>query len=193
MKLNNIGIITMVFLFLLSCEKKTETINELQVLRESNNAKTYPVIQMDSLQAVNSITRQKVQELIDLSGLYLDGKQDTQIDKAIFKQMEEYFYQTDSLTFKNLFDDFRLNNAKSAKVKNLELFEDVKNGDTLSMAKFSVSYFDKNNKYIGDFERDAQYIMSPNTENKEFKFYFVSFYPNLVSVPKDSISSGQIK
>lgn len=180
-----------IFLLLVSCNKNNEkTINELQILRESTNSKSYPAIQMDSLQAVNSITKQKIQELIDLSALYLDGNQDTHIDKAIFKQMEEYFYQPDSLTFKNIFEDFRLNNVKSAKVKNLELFEDIQSGDTLNMVKFSVEYFDKNNRYLGDFERKAQYTMTPNKENKEFKFYFLTFFQGL---EKDSISSGVIR
>lgn len=190
MKINNIYKLILLIVFLISCEKKTEGINELKVLRENTNTTSYPVIQMDSLQAVNSITKQKVQELIDLSALYLDGNQNTHIDKAIFKQMEEYFYHPDSLTFKNIFEDFRLNNVKSAKVKNLELFEDIKSGDTLNMAKFSVEYFDKNNRYLGDFERKAQYTMTPNKENKEFKFYFLTFYEGL---EKDSTSSGVIK
>lgn len=191
MKLNKILLIfIIIFSLLISCNKNNETVNELQILRESTNSKSYPAIQMDSLQAVNSITKQKVQELIDLSALYLDGKQDTYIDKAIFKQMEEYFYQPDSLTFKNIFEDFKLNNVKSAKVKNLELFEDIKSGDTLNMAKFSVEYFDKNNRYLGDFERKAQYTMTPNKENKEFKFYFLTFYEGL---EKDSTSLGVIR
>lgn len=176
-----------------SCEKKHESPNQLQVLRESTNSKSYPVIQMDSLQALNSITQQKVQELIDLSALYLDGNQDTQIDRAIFKQMEEYFYKPDSLTFRSLFEDFKVHNVKSVKVKNLEVYEEVVDKDTMNMAKFSVEYFDKNNKFIGDFQRNAQYIMTPNKENKEFKFYFVSFYPILNQVENDSISSGQTK
>lgn len=191
MKLNKI-LLTFIIIFslLISCNKNNETVNELQILRESTNSKSYPAIQMDSLQAVNSITKQKVQELIDLSALYLDGNQDTYIDKAIFKQMEEYFYQPDSLTFKNIFEDFKLNNVKSAKVKNLELFEDIKSGDTLNMAKFSVEYFDKSNRYLGDFERKAQYTMTPNKENKEFKFYFLTFYEGL---EKDSTSLGVIR
>lgn len=191
MKLNK-TLLTFIIIFslIISCKKNNETINELQILRESTNSKSYPAIQMDSLQAVNSITKQKVQELIDLSALYLDGNQDTHIDKAIFKQMEEYFYQPDSLTFKNIFEDFKLNNVKSAKVKNLELFEDIKSGDTLNMAKFSVEYFDKSNRYLGDFERKAQYTMTPNKENKEFKFYFLTFYEGL---EKDSTSLGVIR
>lgn len=191
MKLNKILLIfIIIFSLLISCNKNNEAVNELQILRESTNSKSYPAIQMDSLQAVNSITKQKVQELIDLSALYLDGNQDIHIDKAIFKQMEEYFYQPDSLTFKNIFEDFKLNNVKSAKVKNLELFEDIKSGDTLNMAKFSVEYFDKSNRYLGDFERKAQYTMTPNKENKEFKFYFLTFYEGL---EKDSTSLGVIR
>ena len=60
-------------MLIFSCNKKTENKNELDILRTSTNIKTYPVGKMDSIQAIKSITQQKVQELLDLSALYING------------------------------------------------------------------------------------------------------------------------
>ena len=114
MKINNI-ISILCFLLIFSCNKKTENKNELDILRTSTNIKTYPVGKMDSIQAIKSITQQKVQELLDLSALYINGNQNTQIDSAMLKQMQGYFYKPDSLTFKTIFDDLKTNNVKYIK------------------------------------------------------------------------------
>ena len=86
MKINNI-ISILCFLLIFSCNKKTENKNELDILRTSTNIKTYPVGKMDSIQAIKSITQQKVQELLDLSALYINGNQNTQIDSAMLKHI----------------------------------------------------------------------------------------------------------
>ena len=64
-------------MLIFSCNKKTENKNELDILRTSTNIKTYPVGKMDSIQAIKSITQQNVQELLDLSALYINGNQNT--------------------------------------------------------------------------------------------------------------------
>ena len=162
MKINNI-ISILCFLLIFSCNKKTENKNELDILRTSTNIKTYPVGKMDSIQAIKSITQQKVQELLDLSALYINGNQNTQIDSAMLKQMQGYFYKPDSLTFKTIFDDLKTNNVKYIKVNQLEVSKIIKEKDTIDLAKFNVEYFNKNNKSIGNFSKNAEYILvTPN-------------------------------
>ncbi len=175
-----------------SCEKKsTNEISDLEKLRQNTNTVSYPTVQMDSLQAINSITKQKVQELVDLSTLYVDGNKKTVIDDAILKQINDYFLTPDSLTTKPLFEDLLLHKVKTAKVHTLEVYKSIKDHDTLDYAKFNIEYFDKGNKSIGKFDRNAQYtLVIPNKENKEFKFFFKSFYEGLV---KDSTSVGVTK
>ena len=162
MKINNI-ISILCFLLIFSCNKKTENKNELDILRTSTNIKTYPVGKMDSIQAIKSITQQKVQELLDLSALYINGNQNTQIDSAMLKQMQGYFYKPDSLTFKTIFDDLKTNNVKYIKINQLEVSKIIKEKDTIDLAKFNVEYFNKNNKSIGNFSKNAEYILvTPN-------------------------------
>ena len=189
-RMNNFLIFTLLLLAFVSCNNKKTEISDLDKLRNSNNTKTYPAVQMDSAQAINFITKQKVQELLDLSTLYLSGNRNTEIDTVIYSQMQSYFHKPDSLTFKNLFHELDSLKVKSVKVNNLEVYKDLQNQDTLDFAKFNVEYFDNKNKSLGTFEKNAQYILvsTPNTK-KEFKFFFLNFYSNPL-LKKDSTSVG---
>lgn len=189
-RINNFLIVTLLLLAFISCNNKKTEISDLDKLRNSNNTKTYPAVQMDSAQAINYITKQKVQELLDLSTLYLSGNRNTEIDTVIYSQMQSYFHKPDSLTFKNLFHELDSLKVKSVKVNNLEVYKDLLNQDTLDFAKFNVEYFDNKNKSLGTFEKNAQYILvsTPNTK-KEFKFFFLNFYSNPL-LKKDSTSVG---
>ncbi|WP_294251172.1 hypothetical protein, partial [uncultured Chryseobacterium sp.] len=189
-RINNFLLFTLVLLAFVACNNKKTEVSDLDKLRNSTNTKTYPAIQMDSAQAINFITRQKVQELLDLSTLYLSGNKNTEIDTLIYSQMQSYFHKPDSLTFKNLFRELDSLKVKSAKVNNLEVYKDIQNTDTLDFTKFNVEYFDGKNRSLGSFEKNAQYILvsTPNT-NKEFRFFFLNFYSNPL-LKKDSTAVG---
>jgi hypothetical protein len=176
-RINKFLMFTVLFLAFVSCNNKKTEVSDLDTLRNSNNVRSYPVVQMDSMQAINSITKQKVQELLDLSTLYLSGKRNTEIDTFIYSQMESYFHKPDSLTFKNLFRELDSLKVKSVKVNSLNVYKEFYKKDTLDYAKFNVEYFDEKNKSLGAFEKNAQYIlMSTPMIKKEFKFYFLDFY-----------------
>lgn len=179
----------MIILAVLSCVKKeTEPVSDLQKLRNTNNK----TVQMDSAQAINTITQQKIQEVLDLSTLYLSGNRNTEIDTAIYSQIEKYFQKPDSLTFKNLFKELESLKVKKAMVNNINVYKEINNNDTLNLAKFNVEYFDSKNQSIGVFEKNAQYtLVSKEIQfKKEFKFYFTNFY---FSPKKDSTAVGVTK
>ncbi|WP_345204104.1 hypothetical protein [Chryseobacterium ginsengisoli] len=192
-RINNFLIFSILLLAFISCNNKNTEVSDLDKLRNSNNTKTYPAVQMDSAQAINVITKQKVQELLDLSTLYLTGNRNTEIDTVIYSQMQSYFHRPDSMTFKKLFRELDSLKVKSVKVNNLEVYQDFYKEDTLDFAKFNVEYFDSKNKSLGSFEKNAQYILvsTPNTK-KEFKFFFLNFYSNPL-LKKDSTSVGVTK
>ncbi|SIS35308.1 hypothetical protein SAMN05421639_103241 [Chryseobacterium shigense] len=180
---------TVVFLALVSCNNKKTEVSDLDKLRNSTNIKSYPAVQMDSMQAINSITKQKVQELLDLSTLYLSGNRNTEIDTVIFSQMESYFHKPDSMTFRKLFRELDSLKVKSVKVNSLNVYKEFYKKDTLDYAKFNLEYFDAKNKSLGTFEKNAQYILlSTPMIKKEFKFYFLDFYSS--PLKKDSTSAG---
>ncbi|UHO37934.1 hypothetical protein H5J24_20405 [Chryseobacterium capnotolerans] len=190
-RINNFLILTILLTLFTACTKKTEA-SDLDKLRNSNNTKSYPAVQMDSMQAINSITKQKVQELLDLSTLYISGNRNTEVDSFIYSQMESYFHKPDSLTFKRMFKELDSMKVKAAKVNSLNVYKEFYKKDTLDYAKFNVEYFDDKNKSLGNFEKNAQYILlSTSKQKKEFKFYFLDFYSK--PLKKDSTSVGVTK
>lgn len=174
----------------LSCVKKEEnTISDLDKLRNTNNK----TVQMDSTQAINAITLQKVQEVLDLSTLYLSGEKNTEIDTAIYSKIEKYFQKPDSLTFNVLFKELESLQVKKVKVNNINIYQEILHKDTVDLAKFNVEYFDGKNRSIGKFEKNAQYtlVSKPEKFKNEFKFYFVNFYQQ--PLKKDSTAVGVTK
>lgn len=189
--LNNIFLVALLLL-IFSCKKENSAVSDLDTLRKNNNKISYPVTKMDSAQAISFITKQKIQELFDLSTLYTSGNRDTEIDSVIYAQMNSYFVSTDSQKLKPILNQLDSLKVKSAKVGNIEVRKEMKNNDTLDFAKFNVEYFDKDNRLIGNFDKNAQYILKPYPVKfkKEFKFYFVNFD---IPSKKDSTSLGITK
>ena len=175
-----------------SCKQDNKQPSDLDIVRNNNNRVTYPVNTMDSAQAISSITKQKIQELFDLSTLYTSGNRDTEIDSVIYAQMRSYFLEQDSAKLTPLIVQLDSLKVKSAKVGNLEVSKKINGKDTLDLARFFVEYFDDNRRLIGKYEKNARYILktSPVNFKKEFKFYFVEFDTKPV---KDSTSVGVTK
>ncbi|KFF27870.1 hypothetical protein [Chryseobacterium vrystaatense] len=191
-RINKFLIFAVLFLAFVSCHNKKTEVSDLDKLRNSNNIKSYPAVKMDSMQAINSITKQKVQELLDLSTLYLSGNRNTEVDSFIYSQMESYFHKPDSLTFKRLLTELDSLKVRSVKVNSLNVYKEFYKKDTLDYAKFNLEYFDSKNKSLGTFEKNAQYILlSTPMIKKEFKFYFLDFYST--PLKKDSTSVGVTK
>lgn len=185
--INNFLFLTILLgVIMTACTKKEEqnNISDLEKLRNTNNIN----VPMDSTQAINSITLQKVQDVLDLSTLYLSGNKKTEIDTAIYSKIEKYFQKSDSTTFHGLFKELESLKVKKVKVSNINVFKKINDKDTLDFAKFNVEYIGDKNKSIGNFERSAQYtlVSKAKEKNKEFKFYFIKFYSDLTE--KDSTS-----
>jgi hypothetical protein len=175
-----------------SCNKESVQKSDLEIVRNNNNIKSYPVTKMDSAQAISFITKQKIQELLDLSTLYTAGNRDTEIDSVIYSQMQSYFVDKDSNKLGPLLLQLDSLKVQTAKVGNISVTKEIRGNDTLDLAKFYVEYFDFRNKLIGSFEKNAHYVLKPSPVKfvKEFKFYFVDFD---APVKKDSTAVGVTK
>lgn len=164
---------------IISCNKKYDgEDNSLETIRNANNRVTYTKSSLDSLQAINVITSQKIQDLLDLSTLYTSGNKDTEIDSVIYTQMQAHFMTKDSNNLKPLLKEMDSLKVRFAKVNNLKTSKSVVQQDTLDFANFDVEYYDKKKTYITTVNRNAQYMLkaSPVKFQKEFKFYFNNFY-----------------
>lgn len=194
MKSQNKIILILISLLLItfSCKKENAQQSDLEIVRNNNNKISYPVTKMDSAQAITSITKQKIQELLDLSTLYTAGNRDTEIDSVIYAQMKSYFEEKDSSKINPLLLQLDSLKVQTAKVGNISVSKEIRGNDTLDLAKFYVEYFDFKNKSLGTFEKNAQYVLKPSPVKfvKEFKFYFVDFD---TKPKKDSTSVGVTK
>jgi len=164
---------------IISCNKKYEgEENSLETIRNANNNVSYSKTKLDSLQATNVITSQKVQDLLDLSTLYTSGNKDTEIDSVIYTQMQAHFLTKDSNNLKPLLKEMDSLKVRFAKVNNLTTSKTVKEKDTLDFANFDVEYYDNKRTYLTTVNRKAQFTLkaSPVKFQKEFKFYFTNFY-----------------
>ena len=191
--------LTKIFLFFLSlslitfsCNKQDKQMSDLEIIRKNNNIKSYPSAKMDSAQAIATITKQKIQELLDLSTLYTSGTRDTEIDSVIYSQMKSYFSEQDSNKLRPLLLELDSLKVQRTKVGDISVSKEIVGKDTLDFAKFYVEYFDMKNRSIGTFNKNVQYILEPSPVKfqKEFKFYFVDFD---VKPPNDSTLVGVTK
>lgn len=189
---NKIFLAISIIITILSCNKKNNDELSLERIKYNNNTNAYPKTQMDSAQVIKTIITQKTQELLDLSALYSSGNRDTDIDSAVYSQMESYFYKPDSLTFKALLFELDSMKVKSAKLESLDVYSQLVKKDTLNYAKLNIEYFDEEKRSLGMFHKTAQYILVPYPVKfkKEFKFYFINFYNKSLN---DSTSVGTTK
>lgn len=174
-----------------ACKKDPEQLS-LEQVKYNTNTSSYPTAKMDSAQAINSITKQKTREVLELSILYNTGNKDSEIDDAIYSQILGYFHKPDSNTLKNIFVELDSMKVSNAKINSFNVAEKYFRKDTLNFAQFNVEYFDKNNRSLGTYNREAQYILLPAEINykKEFRFYFLNFYNKPLN---DRILSGSIR
>lgn len=175
-KLSIIAIIVSFIIY--SCNKKYEGDTSLEDVKYKTNKKTIPSVKMDSIQAINVITKQKIQDLLDLSTLYTSGNKDTEIDSVIYAQMRGYFLEGDSTHIKPLLKDLDSLKVRYAKINKLDISKISNGHDTIDYAQFNVEYYNDKKAFIGSYNRQAQYILKASTNQlqKEFKFYFVNFY-----------------
>ena len=152
--------LTIITATVISCNKKYEgDENSIEVIRNANNNGTYSKTKLDSLQAINLITTQKVQDLLDLSALYTSGNKDTEIDSVIYTQMQAHFLSRDSNNLKPLLKEMDSLRVRYAKVSKLATSKSVHEKDTLDFATFDVEYYDKSKTYITTVNRKAQYLL----------------------------------
>ncbi len=178
-KLSNLLLICTLSSFIIySCNKKYDGDTSIEDVKYKTNKQSISSVKMDSAQAINLITKQKIQDLLDLSTLYTSGNRDTEIDSVIYAQMKGYFLNGDSIHLKPILKDLDSLKVRYAKVNKLEISKVLNGNDSLDFAKFNVEYYDNKKAFIGNYNRQAQYILkaSPVQFKKEFKFFFVNFY-----------------
>lgn len=173
----------------LSCnrEKNYDGISEPEVISKyKNNAFAYG----DSLQAINRITKQKLQEFYDIGLLYLKNKNDKQLDSILLESMRDYLLNRDSLEMDNFLIQLKRERISFAKIKSVEKIDNFSPPlDSLGVSAYQVGFYNKEKKFVRNKKKFVKFVLKKNPEKfkNEFKFYFIEFAEN------DSIFSGVIK
>lgn len=188
MKTTNKLFIILFAFFIFSCSKQ----ENIDMNNQYNNMDTYPRLQKDSTQAIESITKLKLQQVLDLSVLYSKNNRDKEIDSALYNQLLGYFYEPDSLTLRSLIHELDSLKVDKVSISNLENKEIIKDNDTLNFVRFKADYFNTNKEKITEVEHEMQYIfvLTPIKFKKEFKFYFLNYLPK---PSNDSTRLGETK
>ena len=87
-----------IIIAILACKKENTELPDIDKIKNGNNAP----VKLDSTQALTGITKQKLQELYDISALYTSGNRNTAIDSLNYRQIQGYFIKKDSGFGKNL-------------------------------------------------------------------------------------------
>ncbi|PIE50417.1 MAG: hypothetical protein CSA38_03170 [Flavobacteriales bacterium] len=175
-------------IFVFSCEKQNEAPLSLEKVKYNTNTSLYPQQKRDSLQAIEEITKQKLQQVIDLSVLYSKSNKDSEIDSTLYRQMLSYFYEPDSTTLKPLIKEMDSLKCERVEIENFVVKKRMTEKDTLNFAQFQLHYVEKRTK----IDHEIQYILvsTPIQFKKEFKFYFLNYFSEPI---KDSTRLGVIK
>ena len=147
---------------------------------------------MDSLEAINFITKQKLREFYELSAL-ASNTSDTVVDSLLRDQLLSYFPKKDTTEIYPLLRDLA---AKKVTYTSVTKFAIIPNDsitpDSIKKIAYSINYFNADKKLIETSNRVGIFVLkqAPIKFKREFKFYFTTLNQKKDSIQKDTISSG---
>ena len=177
-----------------SCTKDTTYEGDYNpdVIKGYKNESSTLNTKMDSIEAVNFISKQKLREFYELSAL-ASNNNDSIVQDLLITQLRTYF-STDNLDeVDSLLVHLKRKNIHFASIAKFDIIpNDSLMPDTIKRANYILNLFDKNRKLVESMNRQSEFVLKqePIKFKREFKFYFKTL--NLVndSIQKDTISSG---
>lgn len=196
-KRNIIGLFLIFFICIVACKKSNlyDGNPDPEVIKNYRNEMPASVSKMDSLEAINFITKQKLLEVYEISALLSSSdKNDSILKEILISQLETYFLESDTINIPYLLaeaDSLKVNYAKVSKIE--EILNESIVIDSAYQAKYTVDYFSKEKKLISSIDKTAEFTLrkeeSPEEFKDVFKFYFISL--NKLNYPiNDTVSSG---
>ncbi len=150
---------------------------------------------MDSVEAVDFITKQKLRELFELSAL-ASNSNDTVVDSMLKDQLFTYFPKKDTTEVFALLRDLSSKKVTYTSItKFIILPKDSLTPDSVRQVAYTVNYFNSDKKLIETNNNVGSFVLKkePIQFKREFKFYFTKLNERTDSVQKDSIPSGLIQ
>lgn len=189
-KVFNIFVFLLFIVLIFSCRNTSDTpiydrdVNDSIVIHLQNNGIEN---KKDSIGFIEDISRQKLQEVYDLLSWYSRKDLKNLSDEDFMKQLQSYFYESDTLQINKLKSELDSTHAFYTKVAHINVLKkDSLENDSIQHVNFEIQYFGKDKKFLKKTEKSAHFILSKpkGNQNKQFTFYFIELGK------KDTIRSG---
>ena len=147
---------------------------------------------MDSLEAVNFISKRKLREFYELSVL-ASNNNDSVIQSLLFTQLGSYFTDDQTPEIDTLLSFLRHKNVHFISLDKFAIIpNDSITPDTIKRANYTLNLFNKDKKLIESVEKRSVFVLNqqPIKFKREFKFYFKTLNEIIDSIQNDTISSG---
>ncbi len=158
-----------------SCKKDSTYSGDynLEEIKSYKNEASTLNTKMDSAQAIDFISKQKLREFYELSTLAINSN-DSTVSQMLWEQLKTYFPKTDSMKIKSILEEMKAKNVKFASIENLKIQNLEEQSDTVKKINYTVNYFAESKKLVESNNRISIAVLKlePIKFKKEFKFYF---------------------
>ena len=180
-----------IILILFSCKNESTYNGDYnpEEIKEYKNDNASLTNKMDSAQAVDFISTQKLRELYELSTLAANTN-DSVLSEMLWGQLKSYFPKKDTVEILSILQDLKTKKVKFASIENIKSEpKDSLTIDTIKRVQYTVNYYAADKKLIETNNRTSVLVLrkDPQQFQREFKFYFKTLDDLVV---KDSISVG---
>lgn len=177
-----------------SCTKDTTYEGDYNpdVIKGYKNEASTLNTKMDSIEAVNFISKQKLREFYELSAL-ASNNSDSIVQDLLITQLRTYFSSDNLDEVDSLFVHLKRKDIHFVSIAKFDIIpNDSITPDTIKRADYTLNLFNKDKKLVEAINKTSVFVLKqePIKFKREFKFYFKTL--NLVndSIQKDTISSG---
>ena len=194
-KLMNICICMMFAILIInSCKNDTTYDGDYNpdVIKGYKNDASTLNTKMDSIEAVNYISKQKLKEFYELSAL-ASSNNDSVLQEHLFSQLKSYFSVNQLDEIDTLLVDLKRKNVHFASIDRFNILaNDSLTPDSIKRADYTLNLFNKDKKLVETLNRTSVFVLKqePIKFKREFKFYFKTLNELKDSIQKDTISSG---
>ena len=180
-----------------SCKKDTTYEGEYnpEVIKGYKNESSTVNTKMDSIEAINFISKRKLREFYELSAL-ASSNNDSVVQDLLLTQLRSYFSADNSSEVDTLLNRLKSKNVHFVSIGKFNIIQnDSITPDTIKRADYALNLFNKDKKLIEVLNRTSVFVLKqePIKFKREFKFYFKTLSQEKDSIQKDTISSGVIK
>lgn len=162
------------------------------VIKEYRNEASTLNTKMDSVEAINAISKQKLREFYELSAL-ASSNNDSVMQDILVTQLRSYFSKEETPEVDSLLVYLRKKNVQIISIAKFNILQnDSLTADTIKRADYTLNLFNKDKNLIESVNRTSVFVLKqePIKFKREFKFYFKTLNFISDSVQKENISSG---